>query len=109
MVNNEKSALKVGEWIKGKSRNGELIIGFIESLDILDGVATVRVVKSDNKKAMGKSIPLLNKRIEVMRSLETPNEEQLLYLIDLALATWDENWFIKLTSKLNSIRQPVMK
>jgi uncharacterized protein YpiB (UPF0302 family) len=35
------------------------------------------------------------------------NKEQILFLIDLALSTGDEDWFNELSSKLNSMRQLV--
>ena len=37
MFSNNDTILRVGDWIKGKSRDGELFIGYIESLEIFDG------------------------------------------------------------------------
>jgi uncharacterized protein YpiB (UPF0302 family) len=35
------------------------------------------------------------------------NKEQVLFLIDLALLTGDEDWFMELSAKLNSMKQLV--
>lgn len=99
--------LEIGAWVKGTASNGELIIGYIESLSQLEGVVKVSVVKSDNKEIIGKTIPLLSKQIKLLPPANVTNKEQILYLIDLALSTGDEEWFHELSSKLNSMRQLV--
>ena len=104
MLSYNNSVLKIGDWIKGNSRKGELIIGYIESLDILE-VVSVTVVKSDNKETVGKTIQMLSKRVKRLPVSIVANREQILFQIDLALSTGDEDWFIELSSKLNSMRQ----
>lgn len=99
--------LKIGDWVKGESSNGELIIGYIESLSHVEGVIKVNVISSDNKEIVGKTIPLLSKKVKLLPDANVTNKEQILFLIDLALATGDEEWFNELSSKLNSIRQLV--
>ena len=107
MASNNQSILKTGDWIKGKSQEGELIIGYIESLNILEGVVKVNVITSDNHEAIGKTISILSNRVKSLPVSNVINKEQLLFLIDLALSTGDEDWFIELSSKLNSIKQLV--
>ncbi|PLT31465.1 IDEAL domain-containing protein [Peribacillus deserti] len=107
MLTNDKSVLKTGDWIKGKSGDGQLIIGYIESLSVLDGVVKVTVAKSDNHETLGKTIPVLSKDVRKLPLSKVVNKEQILFLIDLALSTGDEEWFIELSSKLNSINQLV--
>jgi IDEAL domain len=95
--------LEHGDWIKGKTRNGELIRGYIESIDFLHGIAKVHVVESDNKKIIGKTIGALINLIEKLPVSTEMNKEQIFQLIDLALLTKDEEWFIDLSTKLNSL------
>ncbi|CAK8584883.1 MULTISPECIES: IDEAL domain-containing protein [Priestia] len=107
MLSNSSSVLKTGDWIKGKSRKGELIIGYIESLNISQGVFKVNVITSDNQETVGKTIPILSNQVKSLPVSNVINKEQILFLIDLALSTGDEDWFIELSSKLNSIKQLV--
>ncbi|SFC65744.1 IDEAL domain-containing protein [Bacillus sp. OV322] len=107
MFTNGNSVLKTGDWIKGKLKDGELIIGYIESQSILDGVVKVTVAKSDNREMLGKTISTLSKNVKRLPLSKAVNKEQILFLIDLALLTGDEEWFIELSSKLNSINQLV--
>ncbi|WP_174727836.1 IDEAL domain-containing protein [Mesobacillus harenae] len=107
MKSDNNSILKTGDWVKGKSENGELIIGFIESLDILNGAVRVSVVKSDNEETVGKKILMGNRAVKVIPDSNVSNKEQLLYLVDLALLTGDKEWFFELSSKLNSMKELV--
>jgi hypothetical protein len=107
MLENDNSVLKTGDWIKGKSGDGELIIGYIDSQSILDGVVKVTIVTSDNRETIGKTIPILSKNVKKLPLSKVINKEQILFLIDLALSTGDEVWFLELSSKLNSIKQLV--
>jgi uncharacterized protein YpiB (UPF0302 family) len=104
MLSNNTSILNTGDWIKGESRDGELVIGYIESI-ILDGAVSVTVVTSDNKETVGKTIQMLSKRVKKLPDSIVTNREQILFQIDLALSTGDEEWFLELSSKLNSMRQ----
>jgi hypothetical protein len=105
MMSNNKAILKAGDWIKGKSREGELIVGYIETLE--EGIIKTKVISSDNKTIEGKIIPLLSKQVKKMPAAKVANKEQIHFLIDLALSTGDEEWFFELTSKLNSMRELV--
>ncbi|WP_419880382.1 IDEAL domain-containing protein [Peribacillus sp. B-H-3] len=107
MFTNGDSVLKTGDWIKGKLSDGELIIGYIESQSILDGVVKVTVATSDNREVLGKTISTLSKNVRKLPLSKAVNKEQILFLIDLALLTGDEAWFIELSSKLNSINELV--
>lgn len=106
MANND-SVLKTGEWVKGRSRNGELIIGYIEALHSTEGAVSVHVVTSDNEESIGKTVQLLSRRVKSLPASKVANKEQISFLIDLALSTGDEEWFLELSSQLNSMRQLV--
>lgn len=107
MSSNNISTLKTGDWIKGSLRDGELIIGYIESFDFSEGTIKVTVVKSENNDVVGKTISILRKRVKRLPDSKVSNKEQVQFLIDLALSTGDEDWFMELSAKLNSMKQLV--
>ena len=107
MLSNNQSILKTGDWVKGNLPDGALIIGYIESLNIPGEVVKVNVITSDNQETVGKTIPILSNQVKSLPVSNVINKEQILFLIDLALSTGDEDWFIELSSKLNSIKQLV--
>ncbi|WHY99576.1 IDEAL domain-containing protein [Peribacillus simplex] len=100
----ENVQFKNGDWVQGKSRDGELIHGFIETVSDNPEIVKVNVVESDNEKAVGKSIWIPSKWTEKLPDLEISNENHLLALIDLALLSKDETWFMELSGKLESIK-----
>jgi hypothetical protein len=103
--NNHFPMLELGDWVKGNLLSGELIIGYIDSLSILEGVAKVTIVTSDNKDICGKTVALLTSQLKRLPAANVSNKEQILFLIDLALSTGDEEWFNELSAKLNSMTQ----
>ncbi|PFK28611.1 group-specific protein [Bacillus cereus] len=107
MMSNNNPVLKIGDWVRGISSEGELILGYIESLDNIEDVVKVTVVKCDNKDVISKTISLLSKHVKKLPESKAINKEQILCLIDLALLTGDEEWFIELSSKLNLIKELV--
>jgi uncharacterized protein YpiB (UPF0302 family) len=106
-MSNEQALLKIGDWVKGKLLTGELVIGYIENLDTKGEAVKAKIVTSDNKTIEGKILPLLNRQINKIPDTHVKNKEQIQYLIDLALETGDEEWFLELTAKLNSMRELV--
>ena len=106
-MSNNNHVLKIGDWVRGVSNEGELIVGYIASLDDVEDIATVIIVKRDNKYTMNEAISLYSKHVNKLPESKVVNKEQILYLIDLALLTGDEEWFIELSSKLNSIKELV--
>ena len=107
MTANKDPILKAGDWVKGKSIDGELLIGYIESLAIQGGALKVTVVTSDNEMTVGKTILMQSKDVKKLPESKVSNKEQIRFLIDLALSTGDEEWFIELSSQINSMRQLV--
>lgn len=101
--------LEIGDWVKGKTRNGELLQGYIDMTDPLRGVVKVTVVKSDNEKLVGKTIGMLEKNVEKLALSDTMSEEEILYLIDLALLTKDEDWFMELSAKMSTLKSDNQK
>ena len=105
MFSNNNTILKTGDWIKAESRDGELIIGYIESLSSIEGVVKVTVVTSDNNQTIGKTIPILSKQVKKMPVSNVTNKAQIEYLLDLALSTGDKEWFTELSSEIKAMKQ----
>ena len=95
-----KKGFKVGDWVIGKSYNGELVQGYIEIMEPLNTIVKVFVIESDNVRFKGRVIKLNEKTIEKQPIFSDYVEGELLNLIDLALATKDKPWFLDLTAKL---------
>ena len=103
------SVLNVGDWVKGKSMNGELIVGFVEYLSPLEEKVILTVAVSDNEELIGEAIKLPLQLVERAPVSDMKDRNLLLSLIDLALATGDKEWFDELSEELNSLKQPVTK
>lgn len=101
----DKIRFENGDWVQGRSREGELIHGFVEIVNSNREIVKVNVVESDNEKAVGKSIWIPSKWTEKLPDLSISNEAHLLTLIDLALLSKDEAWFMELSEKLASIKK----
>ncbi|WP_028612806.1 hypothetical protein [Paenibacillus harenae] len=93
----------IGDWVQGKSKEGELIHGFIDTIDILQGIVTVYVVNSDNEETIGKVVAVREHWLRSSTDIKLDNAQVVHNLIDMALATWDEEWFMELTDSLKSI------
>ncbi|TWT13196.1 IDEAL domain-containing protein [Planomicrobium sp. CPCC 101079] len=106
-MNNNQTILTTSDWVKGISRHGELIIGFVDSMNIAKEAVNVTVVKSDNIELIGKTISMSVKQVETVPAGQTKDAGQLEFLIDLALSTGDEKWFLELSAELNAKKQMV--
>ncbi|MFB9278899.1 IDEAL domain-containing protein [Cohnella cellulosilytica] len=91
---------EIGDWVQAKTRNGEFVHGFIESIDQAQGMAKVFVVRSDNEQSAGKTTTVLEHWLRELPAYAPEEEDSLYSLIDLALATRDEAWFMELTRSL---------
>lgn len=96
--------LNISDWVKGKTKDGELIQGFIQSIDAVQGFATVYVVHSDNEDVKGKIVAVREHWLKKMQDLTLDDAQLVQNLIDMALATWDEAWFMELTETLKAIQ-----
>ncbi|SFH20477.1 IDEAL domain-containing protein [Priestia megaterium] len=95
---------KVGDWVKGKSRDGELIYGYIKTINPSKKAALINVVKSDDEKMVGTTIGMMDEKIEKLPLQKAAHEGQILSLIDLALLTKDKAWFVELTAELKRLQ-----
>ncbi|QIZ08461.1 group-specific protein [Priestia megaterium] len=104
MFSNNQTILNIGDWIKAESRDGELILGYIDSLSSLEGVVKVTVVTSDNHQTIGKTIPILSSRVKKLPVSKVTNKAQIEFLLDLALSIGDKEWFLALSAELNAMK-----
>lgn len=101
----DKYLFENGDWVQGRSNDGALVHGYVETVDSNQRIIKVNVVESDNEKAIGKSLWILNKWSEKLPDLTISNESQILTLIDLALLSKDEQWFMELSGQLASVKE----
>jgi hypothetical protein len=100
-----QSPVKVGDWVKGKTKNGELIYGYIETINPLQRIVKIKVMDCDNEQIIGKTVETLEHWVKKLPMSPLDNEEQIKALIDIALLTKDESWFMELSAKLKSMKQ----
>ncbi|MUT67490.1 IDEAL domain-containing protein [Paenibacillus sp. NEAU-GSW1] len=96
-------SIEVSDWVQGKTVHGEFFFGYVEQVDEPKGLVKVNVVKSDNEEAIGKATVV---RDAWLKKLPEPSVHSdaasIRNLIDLALSTWDEAWFMELTEQLKT-------
>ncbi|WP_407270920.1 IDEAL domain-containing protein [Radiobacillus sp. PE A8.2] len=90
----------IGDWVKGKTKKGELIHGYLKHIDPTSLKAELKVVACDNERVIGNIVHLDKSKIEKLESSFSWTAEQLKSLIDLALETNDREWFMRLTKEL---------
>jgi len=92
-----KMKMKISDWVQGKTKDDEMIFGFVEEIDSMNGVAAVHVVQSDNEERVGRKASLRIAGIKPVPAASFADNEQIDDVIDLALATGDKAWFMELT------------
>jgi hypothetical protein len=95
---------EAGDWVMGSSNLGELIHGYVENVNLIQGTVIVHVVASDHDDAVGRSLEVRQYGFKKLPEGTADNEEQLKSLIDIALMTRDETWFTELTGKLIEVQ-----
>ena len=87
----------VSDWVHGRTGEGEMVYGFVKSMDLLQGLVELHVVKSDNGERIGRSATVKRSTVKQVQDTVPTDPRQAAELIDLALATWDREWFMELT------------
>ncbi|MCQ6558961.1 IDEAL domain-containing protein [Paenibacillus mendelii] len=100
---------EISEWVQGKTSDGQLIHGFIESIESLQRIVKVHVVQSDYEDAIGTLIAVREERLKKLPELAMEDAPSIENLIDLALSTKDEAWFMELTEKRRGIQPRASK
>ncbi|MBB6671360.1 IDEAL domain-containing protein [Cohnella nanjingensis] len=95
---------EIGDWVMGHTGEGELVQGFVERVNVLQGTLGIHVVASDHEEAVGRAIDVRERGTKKMPEFAFDRAEPILSMIDLALMTHDEHWFNELSGKLRDIR-----
>lgn len=95
----------ISDWVVATTNEDELLHGYIESIDVLLGIARVHVIASDRETAIGKTMEVSSQDVKKLPVSEFDIEDQVKSLIDVALTTRDEQWFNELSAKLFAIQQ----
>ncbi|MFC3800204.1 IDEAL domain-containing protein [Cohnella sp. GCM10012308] len=95
---------EMGEWVAGRTGQGELIQGFVNSILSVQGAAGIYVTASDRVEAIGTEIAVPVGKLRPLPQTTKYNEEQLRNLIDVSLAIRDTAWFGELTSELAGLQ-----
>jgi hypothetical protein len=94
--------IHVEDWVMGRTREGALIHGFVDSVDNIRGIASVYVVKSDQEPLIGKKATVRSIWLRALPDVQLAGSPLVPDLIDLALATDDEAWFLELSADANT-------
>jgi enoyl reductase-like protein len=99
MTDMKNVQVHLGDWVSGTTVDDERIRGFVESVSKEQGSVLVRVTESDREEIIGRVAESLIAKVELL-DVEAWTDEQTFHdLIDMALATKDEQWFMDLTSE----------
>ncbi|MBM7565569.1 hypothetical protein [Paenibacillus sacheonensis] len=94
----------ISDWVQGRTRDGELVQGFITSFNDTQTAAGVYIVQSDHDAAVGTTAAVPSHWLRELPAFQvSDHEEAVRSLIELALATRDEEWFAELTGRLHAI------
>jgi hypothetical protein len=99
--------VKISDWVQAKTKDGELIHGFVDAVDESQRMANVIVVKSDNEESVGKPIAVREQWLRKLPDYVMEDAGSIQSLIDIALLAKDEQWFHELIKKLQSVQQKV--
>ncbi|MBN2983760.1 MULTISPECIES: IDEAL domain-containing protein [Cohnella] len=94
----------IGDWVSGHTSQGELVRGFIDSMQIEQGTVSLLVTESDHEAAVGKLLTLQNRAVRTLPAFAADDESSILNFIDMALTTKDEAWFRELSEQLLAVR-----
>lgn len=94
--------VNMSDWVHGRTAEGEMVYGFVESVDGLQGLVTLYVVKSDNDEREGKLATVRISTVKIVADIDSEDLRHADDLIDLALATRDEAWFLELTKGIEA-------
>lgn len=92
----------VSDWVHGKTGEGEMVYGFVEDVDFMQGLVTLYVVKSDHEERVGRSVSVRMASVKPVPESATSDIKHSSELIDLALLTRDKGWFMELTEGLGA-------
>ncbi len=99
-----KIHFNVGDWVQGETWDKQKIYGYAVKIEDPEDIMKVYIVDSVNKELIGRMIHVLSKSMGKVPKADL-EETQIEQLIDIALATKDEQWFGQLITQLQSIKK----
>jgi hypothetical protein len=99
--------VEISDWVQAKTKDGELIHGFVDAVDESQRMANVIVVNSDNEESVGKPIAVREQWLRKLPDYVMDDAGSIQNLIEIALLAKDEQWFHELAKKLQSVQQNV--
>ncbi|MFS1513072.1 IDEAL domain-containing protein [Chengkuizengella sp. SCS-71B] len=93
---------KVGDWVKGVSKEDEFFIGYVER--VKDTLVNIYIVQSDNPHLINRKVKTSTNKITAMEPSDMYFEGNILNLIDIALIEKNEDDFLKYTNQLHELR-----
>ncbi|WP_373229120.1 hypothetical protein [Cohnella sp.] len=100
---------EISDWVQARGDNGELIHGFIETINQVQAIARIFVVRSDNEDLVGNPVVVRKNDMKKLPEMTFDTAVELESLIDIALSTWDEQWFNELSGKLTLVQNNEVK
>lgn len=97
--------ITVGDWVKAKSFEGEIIIGYIENVNDHGKSVRIKAVQAEQDGVKGSSIETPIQSVTPLQEFHKKFKTDILGLIDLALLTNDKEWFEQLTADLQDIHE----
>ncbi|EDL66732.1 IDEAL domain-containing protein [Bacillus sp. SG-1] len=104
-----KKNFSLGDWVKAKTVEGELVIGYIEGVNDDSKTAKIRAVQTEQASIAGRTIETFLRSVSALPYTPILTKEDAAELIDLALQTRDEKWFMELTAELSQLEQKSSK
>ena len=100
---------EIGEWVTGTTKQGEFVHGYVDFVNLSQGIVGIHVVASDHEAAIGKAIGVRQQGVRKLPVGSLDTEQQLMSVIDIALATRDESWFNELVAQLSALKAGAAK
>ncbi|MCZ8522654.1 MULTISPECIES: hypothetical protein [Paenibacillus] len=89
-----------GQWVQGRTAEGGLIHGYVDSVDRWERIVKIHVVNSDQVDMIGKRVAVRESWLKPLPASKLGAEGEVRSVIDLALSTRDRDWFMELSSLL---------
>ncbi|TYR74261.1 IDEAL domain-containing protein [Rossellomorea vietnamensis] len=97
--------ITVGDWVKAKSFEGEIVIGYIENVNKNGKSVRMKAVQDEQDGVKGSSIETPIQSVTPLQEFHKKTKADILELIDLALLTHDKEWFERLTADLKDFHE----
>jgi hypothetical protein len=94
-----------GDWVEGVTLSRHTVMGYVEEIDRVKRQLLIRVIRSCCGEVDELEWAHVNEIRPLLNINPNSDEAYLRSMIDLALETFDEEWFNQLTARLLRIRK----